>query len=171
MRLPGQVFLLALFISLGCFSQGNASDKVYNCMCTKLYNKNRLEFITEFMGSTCIYYIRLQFIFRNCISYCSTVAGQVRLTIESHPVDQLDQIPGMNVIFTVIVTEGDEVPIYFWLKDGVQIMEDAAKYAGLGTPILTVINVEEADEGNYGLFVVDAGSPIFSNVAQLTVCK
>ena len=92
------------------------------------------------------------------------------MTIDADPVDQLDQVPGTDVTFTVMVTEGAQPVSYFWLKDGQTIMADPAKYTGLTTTALTVYNVQEADEGNYGLFAFDS-SPVFSGVAQLTVCK
>ena len=98
------------------------------------------------------------------------MAGQV--TIDADPVDQLDQVPGTDVTFTVIVTESEGAlpPTYLWLKDGQTIMADPAKYSGFTTTVLTVLNVQEADEGNYGLFAFDT-TPVFSGVAQLTVCK
>ena len=96
-----------------------------------------------------------------------TVAG---VTITAHPVDQLDQVPGTAVTFTVMVTEGAQPVSYLWLKDGLTIMADPAKYTGLTTTVLTVHNVQEADEGNYGLYAFDR-TPVFSGVARLTVCK
>ena len=92
------------------------------------------------------------------------------MNITANPVDQLDQVPGTAVTFTVTVMEGEQLPAYIWLKDGRTLTENPAKYAGFTTPVLTVLNVQEADEGNYVLFAFDR-APVFSGVAQLTVCK
>ena len=78
-------------------------------------------------------------------------------------------IPGTNVSFSVTFTGGSS-PVYSWLKDGVQITGSLENYQGLDTNTLTILSVEEADEGDYQALVID-NVPFFSSTAELTVCK
>ena len=100
----------------------------------------------------------------------SIVSGQA--TISAHPAAQLDQTPGSDVTFSVTVTGGTGPLTYSWLRTGQQL-SDSTKYGGLGTNQLTVMNVQESDEGFYSVSVVDFGTFtfLFSNAAQLTLGK
>ena len=85
---------------------------------------------------------------------------------------QLNQIPGSTVTFSVTVT-GVTSPAYFWTRDGHPLSNTPGKYAGTGSSVLTVMNVQNSDEDEYGVVVVDSstGGTQFSNTAELTVCK
>ena len=90
-------------------------------------------------------------------------------TITTQPMNQLDVTPGDNVMFSVAVSSG--TPAYTWRLNGIPV-GDGAKYSGVNTDTLTVMSVEEGDEGDYSCFVfVDGMTPLFSDAAQLTVCK
>ena len=104
----------------------------------------------------------LKFVF--CIR---TVHAQ---TISTQPMDQLEVTPGDNVVFSVAVAGNTGTPMYTWRLNGMTI-SDGAKYSGVNTDTLTVMSVVEGDEGGYSCFVFVDSMPLFSNAAQLTVCK
>ena len=104
----------------------------------------------------------LKFVF--CIR---TVHAQ---TVSTQPMDQLEVTPGIDVMFSVTVTGNTATPTYNWRLNGINV-NDGAKYLGANTDTLTVMSVAEGDEGDYSCFVFVDSTPLFSNVAQLTVCK
>ena len=81
------------------------------------------------------------------------------------PVDQLNVLPGSTVNFSVAVINAVS-PQYVWRKDGTPIRNNP-RYLGLGTPLLTIVDVNKDDEGIYTVQNVR----ILSDGAQLTVCK
>lgn len=92
-------------------------------------------------------------------------------TISTNPVDQLDQAPFTNVMFTVAVSGNIGTPLYFWLFNG-QGVSNGAKYSGVTTDTLTVMSVAEGDVGIYDCTVFVDGVPLFSEEAELTLsCK
>lgn len=85
------------------------------------------------------------------------------------PEDQLDAIPASNVSFTVVAS-GNSL-VYQWMKDGTAIT-DGSKYSGAAASTLTVIAVEQDDEGFYSCVVSNTAGSVTSRSAQLvTVCK
>ena len=100
---------------------------------------------------------------------CDLPHAVISQSFSMHPADQLDVIQGTNISFSIIFTGGSS-PVYSWVKDEVQITDPLGKYQGLDTNTLTILNVEEADEGNYQAIVID-NVTFFSNTAELTVCK
>ena len=97
-----------------------------------------------------------------------SVSGQV---ITAHPQPQLDLLPGSTATFSVTVEGASQTAVYFWSRSGVSLNDDGSgKYEGLGTNSLNVVDVQEADEGVYSVFVFD-GSLMFSNPAQLSICE
>lgn len=92
--------------------------------------------------------------------------------ITQQPSDQLNVVPGTNVNFFVSLTALDVLPMLVWRKDSV-ILNGADQYSGLGSTNLTVLAVNESDEGLYVLETLpDSDSlPIRSRPARLTVCK
>ena len=71
-------------------------------------------------------------------------------------------------MFTVVATGSNLT--YQWQRNG-EDLTDGTKYSGTNTTTLTVMNVMEADEGNFTCVVTDDMDSITSNAAELTVRK
>ena len=82
--------------------------------------------------------------------------------------DQLDILLGTSVNFSVTVINVVS-PRYTWRRDGARLRNNP-RYLGLGTPQLTIVDVNEDDEGLYTVQVQENGR-LLSDGAQLTVCK
>ena len=92
--------------------------------------------------------------------------------ITSQPEDQIDIAKGSSVQFMVTVT-GFSLT-FQWQKDGVDIdPANTAKYSGVGTNQLTVMNVGTSDDGVYRCVVTNPAAPagVTSYNATLDVCK
>lgn len=74
--------------------------------------------------------------------------------------------PGTTVYFTV-VAEGTPPLFYQWKKNGVNIA-DSGKYSGTRTSQLRIVNVQDADEGQYSVAVIGINI-VYSNPATLIV--
>ena len=89
--------------------------------------------------------------------------------ITDQPDDQLDIAEGSDVSF--IVTATSSLLSFRWQKDGANIAADAAKYSGINTNHLIVMNVAESDNGDYRCIVSNAVNTATSSEATLLVCK
>ena len=70
-----------------------------------------------------------------------------------------------NVTFSVSVSFSN-LATYQWQKNNVDIFDDYGNYHGTATPILTVINVQEEDEGDYRCVIDEF---LVSHAAELSV--
>ena len=106
---------------------------------------------------------------------------KIKLSVLSHPLvppvindptmpeDQLDVVPASNVSFSVVVS-GNNL-MYLWMKDGTTVI-DGSKYNGATTSTLTVIAVEQDDDGIYSCVVSNTGGFVIPRGAQLvSICK
>ena len=73
--------------------------------------------------------------------------------------------PGDNVTFSV-VAEGVRLN-YSWLFQEVELL-GSDLVIGVNTPMLTIIDVEDSDMGNYRCVVSNAAGSETSDTAQLT---
>ena len=91
--------------------------------------------------------------------------------ITGQPEDQIDIAEGSDVPFMVTVT-GSSLT-FQWQKDGVDIdPADTAKYSGVDTNHLIVMNVGASDDGVYRCVVSnEAAAGAMSEGATLIVCK
>ena len=92
--------------------------------------------------------------------------------ITSQPANQIDIADGSDVSFMVTVT-GSSLT-FQWQKDGVNIdPADTAKYSGVNTNQLIVMNIGVGDEGMYRCAVANVAAPagVVSDEAELLVCK
>ena len=92
--------------------------------------------------------------------------------INSQPVDQIDVSLGSDVSFVVTVT-GSSLT-FQWQKDGVDIdPANTAKYSGVNTNQLIVMNVDTSDSGMYRCVVTNPAAPagVTSDEAELLVRK
>lgn len=73
--------------------------------------------------------------------------------------------------FSVVATGSSFSLIYSWRFDGANL-ENGADYSGVTTDTLTVLSVNEDDEGFYSCFVlIDFSVSQTSDPAQLALCK
>ena len=72
-----------------------------------------------------------------------------------------------NVTFMVSVSFSD-LASYRWQKNNVDILDESGNYHGTSTPILTVIDVQEEDEGDYHCVIDEI---LVSHAAELSVGK
>ena len=72
----------------------------------------------------------------------------------------------MNATFTVVANGSDLT--YQWQRAGVNL-NDSAKYSGVTTASLIVMNVMETDEAMFRCIVTNAVGSVPSSDAQLTV--
>ena len=86
--------------------------------------------------------------------------------ITTQPVNQLNVVPGRTITFMVEATGSDLT--YQWQRNGGNLT-DGATYSGTTTDTLTVMNVMEADEGNFTCVVTNVLDSVTSSAAQLTV--
>ena len=77
-------------------------------------------------------------------------------------------VPESNITFMVEATGSNLT--YQWQRNGGNL-NDGVKYSGTTTDTLTVMNVMEADEGNFTCVVTDDVNNDTSNAAELTVRK
>lgn len=84
--------------------------------------------------------------------------------ITSHPISQTAQ-RGKNVTFTVLLSFGSYSQ-YHWLKNNIKISQRYDKYHGITTPVLTIFNIQEEDEGEYSCVIDEYLS---SDLAELSV--
>jgi hypothetical protein len=95
--------------------------------------------------------------------------GRERPLITVHPANVI-QCEHTNAIFSVAAT-GATPFTYRWYKDGV-LITNSADYSGARTAILTVIDINLVDDGNYYCIVSDRyRNSTTSNSASLTVMK
>ena len=87
----------------------------------------------------------------------------------SHPVDQINIVPGSDVYFSVTVTS-TAPPSYQWQKDGADLT-DGGSITGATTATLTITGVMESDKGGYRCVVTNIAGMDSSNTATLTVGK
>ena len=88
-------------------------------------------------------------------------------TISDQPVEQLNILPGENVMFIVAAT-GESLS-YQWQKDG-DMLNDGAGYTGTKTSTLTVVDVKDPDdEGAYNVIVSNDAGFVISESVDLTV--
>ncbi len=97
----------------------------------------------------------------------------VRIT--QQPLDQLNVVPGTDVTFSVTV---DTQAITFVWRRNSMILNDTDRIilSGLANHTnLTVLSVDESDEGLYTVDIIllidGPSSPVRSEAARLTVCK
>jgi hypothetical protein len=79
----------------------------------------------------------------------------------------LTNAAGTTATFTVTATGTS--PSYQWLKDGTNVLTDAGKISGSGTPTLTITNLLGADDGQYSVIVSNAAGVVISSNATLAV--
>ena len=87
-------------------------------------------------------------------------------TIDTQPVDRLNQAVGADVTFSVSATGADA---YQWMKDGVEIADTADTYSGTNISTLTVLSVNISDEGLYSCRVSNGSESVNSSGARLDV--
>ena len=88
-------------------------------------------------------------------------------TITNQPVEQLNMVPGANIMF--IVTATGESLSYQWQKDG-DMLNDGAEYTGTKMSTLTVVDVKDPDdEGTYNVIVLNDAGFVVSTSVELTV--
>ena len=80
------------------------------------------------------------------------------------PEDQLAAIPASNVPFSVAAS-GNNL-MYQWLKDGAPVV-DGSQYSGASSSTLTVVAVEQDDDGLYSCIVSNGAGSVTSRSAQL----
>ena len=104
-----------------------------------------------------------------CLLHIHAVFAEVTI---SGPVSQTNLPPRTNVMLSVGVTghTGDTVPVYYWQRNGM-IISDGENYTGTNTDTLTVMSLEEGNEGLYSCIVIVDGAPFFSSSAELSLCK
>ena len=85
-------------------------------------------------------------------------------TITVQPVSQV-ATRNRNVTLSVSVSFS-YLATYQWQKNNVDIFDDYGNYHGTATPILTVINVQEEDEGDYRCVIDEF---LVSHAAELSV--
>ena len=84
------------------------------------------------------------------------------------PASQLDVVPGQDAVFTVNAS-GDGLT-YQWQRDSVNLTDTLDQYSGSNSSSLTVLSVEEDDQGNYTCVVTASdGNSTTTDVAQLAV--
>ena len=88
----------------------------------------------------------------------------------SGPQSQHNVPPGNDVIFSIVLTGHIGVPSYFWQKNGA-IINDGAKYTGTKTATLTVMTMNNDDNGVFSCTVIVDEGAFFSSAAALTICK
>ncbi len=95
------------------------------------------------------------------------------------PMSQFNVVPGSNVQFSVTLGPLPTISMFVWRINGSQINGSQLnnKYTGLNTGRLTVLSVDESDEGLYTVEVlatIGDGNVSFSNISEpawLTVCE
>ena len=88
-------------------------------------------------------------------------------TITSEPVEQLNILPGANVMFSVTAT-GQSLS-YQWQKDG-NMLNDGDDFTGTKESTLTVVDVKDPDdEGTYNVIVTNDAGFVISSSVDLTV--
>ena len=88
-------------------------------------------------------------------------------TIINQPVQQLNMVPGADIMFFVTAT-GESLS-YQWQKDG-DMLNDGAGYTGTTTSTLTVVDVNDPDdEGAYNVIVSNDAGFVISASVDLTV--
>ena len=76
-------------------------------------------------------------------------------------------VKGENVTFSVGVSNAN-FAIYKWKKDDMDLVDSPGKYEGTITSVLTIINAQEENEGNYRC-VID--NFLMSDTVELSVGK
>ena len=99
---------------------------------------------------------------------CTHTRTHTAPTIDTQPVDQLNQAVGADVTFSVSASGADA---YQWMKDGVEIADTADTYSGTNIATLTVLSVDISDEGLYSCRVSNGAGSVISNEAQLDVSE
>lgn len=89
--------------------------------------------------------------------------------VTNQPDDQIDISLGSNVPFMVTVT--GSLLTYQWQIGTTNISPDSAKYSGINTNHLIVMNVDQNDDGMYRCMVTNDAGSTTSNAATLQVCK
>ena len=85
------------------------------------------------------------------------------------PLNQTDVFPGTNVSFTVTVIG---VNLSFsWEFDNGDPLPIDSRFIGGDTAVLTIVDVEEMDEGVYRCNVSNPAGTAVSESVQLIVCK
>ena len=105
-------------------------------------------------------------------STCGAItSNQVILTVDDstaisiHPINQTI-VEGSTALFSISAT--GIINGYQWQKDGVDLI-NGGDISGATTPVLTIANVESADEGSYRCVVTGKCGTINSNIGILTV--
>ena len=87
--------------------------------------------------------------------------------ITIQPVEQLNILPGANVMFSVTAT-GQSLS-YQWQMDG-NMLNDNADFTGTKESTLTVVDVKDPDdEGTYNVIVMNDAGFVISSSVDLTV--
>ena len=104
----------------------------------------------------------------NLLAYLWSCFLSVYIDILVQPASQLDVVPGQDAVFSVSAS-GDALT-YQWQRESVDLTDVLDQYSGSTTSSLTVLSVEEADEGDYTCVVTASdGSSTTTDVAQLAV--
>lgn len=82
--------------------------------------------------------------------------------------DNLTVMPNATANFSV-EANGTNPLIYQWRKNSINLPNNPAKYVGVTTANLQVLNVQELDEGNYDVVITNPVGAVTSNAAQLLV--
>ena len=92
--------------------------------------------------------------------------------ITMDPVSLFDVIPGSQVMFSVTASAdpaGGTIT-YQWRVNGTDIVDDA-KFSGATTDTLTILDVQESDQGSFDCNVSNDDGDAFSSTVTLDVRK
>ena len=82
----------------------------------------------------------------------------------------LEVVPGLPVMFSIMAMTDAGTLSYQWQRNGVDIAPTPG-VSGTNTSTLTIVSVQESNEGMYRCVVTNDAGSTNSNTSQLTVCK
>src|SRR4051794_22952480 len=91
----------------------------------------------------------------------SLLVSGVLFTLSAH-VAKADQVAAGSTVVMSVTADGTSPFTYQWLKDGTNL-------SGATGPILTILNVQNANAGNYSVLVANLAGSTTSTVTSLTI--